>query len=253
MSRMYTFEDNFSKQAKTYAQYRPQYPAALFKYLAELAPGKKLAWDCATGNGQAAVGLAMQFEKVVATDASAEQLKNAFQHPRVHYLESVAEHTPIASGSVDLVTVAQALHWFNFELFFAEVHRVLKPAGLFAAWGYYHDDTDSPVDRVILQFQKEIIGPFFSPRIQYWRDRYLTLPKFPFEEVPSPKFHLEVTWSLAQCIGYLYSWSATQAYFDAKQEDPVMLIRDRLTKAWGNPTLRRDFHWPIYMRVGRQG
>ena len=154
-----SFEDLFSKQAEEYAQYRPRYPDALFEYLASVAPGHALAWDCATGNGQAALSLAPYFERVVGTDASESQIANAQPHEKITYRVARAEQTDFEDHSVDLITVAQAIHWFDLDAFYAEAKRVLRPGGVLAAWTYYESEIEPAIDRVARKYESEVVGP----------------------------------------------------------------------------------------------
>src|SRR5215208_6990740 len=179
------FEDHFSTQSHLYAQYRPQYPDEIYAYLASLTPEHSLAWDCGTGNGQAAVGLAKYFDKVHATDASAEQIARAYAHAKVDYHVEPAEHVSLPTSSVDLVTVAVAIHWFNFDEFYHEVNRVLKPGGVLAAWTYNLTEISPEIDVLIHHYYGEILKGYWPERIRYLEEGYKTLP-FPFEEITPP-------------------------------------------------------------------
>jgi len=246
------FPDYFSKQAADYARHRPRYPAALFDHLAALAPCRDLAWDCATGNGQAAVALAERFERVVASDASADQLRHAEPHPRVAYHVARAEDVPsavLAAESVDLVTVAQAMHWLDPEPFYAQARRVLKPGGVVAVWGYYGSTISPPIDGIIHRFSEEIVADFWPPRVGLLRGGFLDLP-FPFDEIESPAFEITADWRIFTMLGYLRSWSPTQRYIDARGENPVDRIRSDLMRAWGAGTVR-PVRWPLGVRIGR--
>src|SRR5689334_654593 len=200
------FEDHFSGHSANYAQNRPRYPDEIYAYLASLTPEHSLAWDCGTGNGQAAIGLAKYFDKVHATDASAEQIALAYSHERVEYHVEPAEHVSLNDSSVDLVTVAVAVHWFHFDEFYREVKRVLKPNGILAVWTYSFTEISPEIDRLIQQYFYEIVGEFWPGRIHYVEERYETLP-FPFEEITSPAFIMEHNWNLDQFASFLDSWS----------------------------------------------
>lgn len=239
----------FARQAASYARYRPRYPDALFAFLAEAAPARTRAWDCGTGSGQAAVSLAAHFAHVIATDASAEQLAHATPHPRVEYRVAPAEASGLDMDSVDLVTVAQALHWFDFHGFYAEVRRVLRPGGLLAAWCYYLNQITPAIDSVLRHYYHEVVGPYWSPRVQHVQARYKTLP-FPFEEIAAPTFVGETTWTLADALGYLESWSARQEYLRVRGADPLDEIREALAAAWGDAARPRPVRWPLSMRLG---
>jgi ubiquinone/menaquinone biosynthesis C-methylase UbiE len=243
------FKDHFSGHAADYAAYRPGYPPALFDLLASLPRRRTLALDVATGNGQAAIGLAERFERVLAIDASNEQLARARQHPRLEYRVARAEETGVDGGAVDLVSVAQAIHWFAFDSFYAEVRRVLAPGGAIAAYTYNLARVDPAFDRVLDRLAKEIVGPYWPPERRWVDEEYRTLP-FPFEEVPTPRIENEAQWDLDRLLHYIATWSAYQRYRQATGRDPIKLVQDELTAAWGDPSQPRLVRWPIYMRAG---
>jgi ubiquinone/menaquinone biosynthesis C-methylase UbiE len=147
---MMTFKDHFSKQAVGYAKFRPRYPKVLFSYLRRIAPSRELAWDCGTGNGQAAVGLASVFDRVIATDASEKQISNAQPDERVEYRVAPAENSGIKSETLDLIMIAQALHWFDLDRFYAEARRVLKPNGVLAASAYKFFRITPEIDQLVI-------------------------------------------------------------------------------------------------------
>ena len=244
------FRDYFSKQASAYTRYRPHYPAPLFEYLAEQALDHQLAWDCATGSGQAALGLANYFEKVIATDASDEQIANAVAHDRITYIVAPAEKTEITSGSVDLIVVAQALHWFDLNAFYAEASRVLKKGGMLAAWSYSLLRISSAIDRVLDQFYTNVVGSFWPPERKLVDDKYQSIP-FPFEELVAPLFKMEARWNLDRLVGYLGTWSSVQKFKDKHDADPIEIVKKDLRKAWGRPEDEKEIHWPIHMRIGQ--
>ena len=243
------FEDNFSKQADVYARYRPPYPAALYEWIASIAPGHAMAWDCGTGNGQAAIGLTRHFRSIIATDPSTAQIGNAPAHPQIEYRVARAEDSGLADQSVDAITVALALHWFDLDQFYAEARRVLKPGGILAAWTYYLPQIAPEIDRVIEYFDAAILREYWSPRIQLLREKYQSIP-FPFDELTAPEFAIEKTWPLTELIGYLHTWSGTQAYRDAHGVDPLTLVQADFAAAWG-AIEQRTIRWPLFMRVGR--
>jgi ubiquinone/menaquinone biosynthesis C-methylase UbiE len=244
------FEDHFSKQSQLYAQYRPKYPDEVYTYLASLSPERSLAWDCGTGNGQAAVGLAAYFERVYATDASAEQISRAQAHEKVEYYVEPAEHISLGDCSADLVTVAVAVHWFNLDEFYREVRRVLKPDGVIAVWTYSFTEISPDVDRMVRRYYYETLQGFWPERIHYLEEQYETLP-FPFEEIPPSSFAIERNLNLVQYAGFLDSWSATQRYKEQKGHHPLQVIWDELSAAWGNENEPRLVRWPLYFRIGR--
>lgn len=248
---MNPFKDNFSKQAGIYAKFRPAYPIALFDYLQGLTTEHDLAWDCGTGNGQSAVQLACFYDKVYATDPSEEQIKHAFQNDKVTYKVEKAEQPGLHTNSTDLVTVAQAIHWFDFDLFYPEVRRVLKPGGIIAAWAYSFPVINPDIDPVIKDFHDNIVGKFWLPENKLIDLEYKTIP-FPFEEVQSPAFYIKSSETLADLIGYIRSWSATQKYIDHYKEDPVIALQQHLLKYWKEKTLKREASRRLILRIGRK-
>jgi ubiquinone/menaquinone biosynthesis C-methylase UbiE len=246
------FKDHFSGHSVDYAKYRPHYPSELFAYLASLTEEHELAWDCATGSGQAAQGLAQGYRRVIATDASQAQLDNATANERVEYRQARAEASGLESATVDLTTVAQALHWLSLERFFAEVRRVLKPRGVFAAWVYNLLSISAELDPPINRFYGETVGPYWPPERILVEEKYATIP-FPFEELRAPQqFYIEASWSLFDLLGYLRTWSATQRFIKERGFDPVTEgLADELLPLWGDPQAERQISWPIYLRVGR--
>lgn len=242
--------DHFSRQAAQYRASRPDYPAALFAQLARLAPAQDLALDCATGNGQAALGLAAHFRRVVATDLSTAQLEQRRQDPRIVYVAATAERLPIADRSVDLVTVAQALHWLDLPGFYAEVQRIARPGAVVAAWSYGLMRVAPAIDRVVTDLYEDIVGAFWPPERALVESGYRELP-FPFEPIPTAPLALRAEWPLERLLGYLASWSAVQRFKDASGRDPVGLVRDALAAAWGDAAVPRSIEWPLALRVGR--
>lgn len=247
---MAVFEDRFSKLANQYARFRPQYPAELFLYLRSLVSAGELAWDCATGNGQTAVGLSDVFPRVIASDASGKQIQNRLERECVDYLVCTAERICLRPHSVDLVTVSQAVHWFDLDAFYPGVRRVLKPGGVLAVWCYIQSVISPQVNPIIARYYEEITGPYWPPRMKLMDEHYRTLP-FPLEEIPSPEFEIETDWTLDQYSGFLGSWSVTPDFINARGHHPLEEIWDELTAAWGDPNQPRHIRWPLYMRVGR--
>jgi SAM-dependent methyltransferase len=242
------FKDHFSRQATDYAKFRPRYPKKLFNYLGSVAPARQLAWDCGTGSGQAAVGLVSIFDRVIATDASDKQIARAQRHQRVEYRIAPAEHSGINSGSIDLIMVAQALHWFDLDDFYAEARRVLRPNGVLAASAYNLLHIEPAIDHVINRYYCEVVGPFWPPGRELV-EQFAGLP-FPLQEVDPPKFEMTAHWDLERLIGYLRTWSSTQRFIAAKRSDPLNEINSDLRAAWGTPEQTRKVTWPLTLRVG---
>jgi SAM-dependent methyltransferase len=244
------FKDHFSRLAATYASFRPHYPGALLDYLAQCCRQRELAWDCACGSGQATLDLAQRFDAVIATDASSAQLAAAPPHPKVRYRFASAAASGLKSVSADLVTVAQALHWFELAPFYAEVERVLRPCGVFAAWTYgVLHVAGERVDRLIQEFYWDTLKTDWPAERQLVESGYRTLP-FVFAELTPPTFEMREDWSLAQVIGYIRSWSATARYFERHKVDPAAALAERLACVWGNPDESRRITWPLSLRVG---
>jgi SAM-dependent methyltransferase len=244
------FLDLFSRQASVYATARPSYPDALYRYLASLVPHCRLVWDCATGNGQAARDLARYFDRVIATDASPEQIAEAVPAPNVEYRVAPAEASGLDPHSVDLVTVAQALHWLDHDRFNAEVSRVTVPGGVVAAWYYGSCHAGADVEPILREFEEKTVGPYWNPRRRWVDEGYRTIP-FPFTEVTNPSFELRMRWSLRQLLEYIGSWSAVASYRRERGEDPIAPLTERLTQIWGPVKSSRDVTWPLGLRVGR--
>ena len=231
---------------------RPRYPDVLYEAILEATPSRSLAWDCATGNGQAAVDLARHVDRVIATDASEDQIAHAFPVPNVEYRVARAEASGLPDQSVPLTTVAQALHWLDHERFYREVRRVTVPGGVFAAWCYGAASSGEAIGGLLREFQDGLMGPYWDPRRHWVDEGYETIP-FPFPELPMPTFELRAEWSLSQLGGYLSSWSVVARYRQMRGVDPVPLILDRIVKHWGAPEETRAIVWPLSVRVGRVG
>ena len=246
------FPDHFSGVAGAYAEHRPRYPDRLFEWLAEVSPGHELAWDCATGSGQAAVALAARFDRVLGTDASAAQIAAAQMHSRVEYRVAPAEASGLPDASADLVTVAQALHWFDRPPFYAEARRVLRPGGLVAAWTYGASVFDDPrADAAHRRFYSDTVGPFWPAERALVESGYRAI-EFPFEEIDAPEFEMEAEWPLSSFLGYVGTWSAVTRFRRKRGYDPVAELGDELRRLWGNPETPRRIRWPLAMRVGRR-
>ena len=248
---MTRFSDHYSANAAGYASYRPRYPRRLFEWLASVAPDRRIAWDCGTGSGQAASGLAEQFEQVIATDPSTKQLAHAVRHPAVAYAAMPAECSALASDSTSVVTVAQALHWFDQPRFYAEVQRVLVTGGVLAVWSYglltLHD---SALDAILHRFHGETVGPYWPPERRLVDEGYRSLV-LPFSPVATPAIAMDAEWTLEQLIGYLSTWSAVQRARAATGTDPLPEVVGELRARWGPEEARRRVEWPFVLRVAR--
>lgn len=241
-------KDNFSVQSAEYAQFRPTYPQELYEFLLSLLSENNTAWDCATGNGQVARELAKHFKQVFGTDISENQLKHAAQKENISYLVENSEKSSFSDQTFDLITVAQAIHWFDFDAFYAEVKRTLKPHGIFAAFGYGVMQIDTKVDVVITKLYRLILGKYWDEERKYIDEKYQTIP-FPFEEIATPELSIKTIWNFDQLIGYLNTWSALQHYKKANNSNPIEIIITELEEAWDAED--KEVTFPIILRVGR--
>ncbi len=245
------FHDHFSQQASIYATYRPGYPEALFTWLATLTPARSCVWDCATGNGQAAASLARHFERVIATDASAAQIAATTPALQVEYRVATAETSGLPDHSMDMVTVAQALHWFDLPAFYTEVKRVAKPQGVVAAWSYGVIDVDHKTANPLIQaFYYDTVGAWWPAERRHVENGYRELP-FPFEKIDAPPMAMTAQWPRAALCGYLRSWSATQRFVEKNGFDPVALLEDALEKTGITKDTSLAIRWPLTLLVGR--
>jgi SAM-dependent methyltransferase len=242
--------DHFSGYAADYARFRPGYPPELFHWLAARCPQRELAWDCGTGNGQAARALTPHFDRIHATDLSAEQIRQAQPDPRIDYRAAAADVSGLADASCDLVIVAQALHWFCNDTFYAEVRRVLKPGGLFAAWTYTLLQTDPELNAAIAHFHDHTVGPWWPPERRWVNLAYAGMP-FPFPDLPTPGFEIRQQWKLTDLLAYVRTWSATQRFIKENSRDPTQELGTILTPLWGDPVSAKMIIWPIALRAGR--
>ena len=245
-----TFKDHFSGHAKEYAQYRPRYPVAMFEFLAGLSPHNELAWDCATGNGQAASAVAQFFDHVVATDASASQLEHATTHPRITYRVAREKDSGLLPASVDLITVAQAVHWFDLNAFYSECRRVLRPDGIIAVWSYRLLRFEATIDAILERFFSETLRPYWAPELR-WVDKGYAQLDFPFQEVGHPEFDMKLDLNLPALMQYIGTWSAVKQYEAATGRDPLQELVSELESMWGDPNVHRASHWPVSIRIGR--
>jgi len=243
--------DNFSSRSKEYSFSRPTYPTALFQFLSRLVLKRDLAWDCATGNGQAAIELCKYFNKVIASDASENQIRNRFERENIDYRIFPAEKTPLEHDSVDLVTVAQAVHWFDFDRFYSEVRRVGKKGGIIAVWSYAMHEIHPEIDRIShrLNVGGDILGAFWPAETRFVKERYETIP-FPFKEVARPEFTMEKSWNFYQLLNYMDTWSAVKKFQLEKRSNPLSQIRSELEQAWGDVRKEKGIVWKLNARIG---
>ena len=243
-------KDLFSTQSDIYAKYRPGYPPELLVYILQYVSGRKIAWDCATGNGQAAVLLSPFFEMVEATDVSERQITNSIPVTNIHYSVSRAENTSFADDTFNLITVAQAYHWFDFMAFEKEVKRVLKRDGIIAIWGYGLVQCDyDELNSIIHSFYRNTVGPYWDPERKYVDDHYRTVP-FPYDQLPAKEFFIEQKWSLQEMLGYLNTWSSVQRFIKAKKVNPVDPLETELQKSWPSNSAV-VFRFPLFLRIGK--
>ena len=245
-----SFQDHFSDVAAAYAAYRPSYPPALVDFLARLAPARRLAWDAGCGSGQLSLLLAGHFERVVATDASPEQIARATAHPKVEYRCARAEASGLPERVAELVTAAQAAHWFDLPAYFAEVRRVTRPGGIVALISYGVVTADADLDAVIRPFYREVLGAYWPPERRHVDEGYRSLP-FPFEELDGPSLEIRLDWRLEDLVGYVGTWSAVWALERAHGQASFATFQRQLAKAWGPATTVRTVRWPLALRVGR--
>jgi ubiquinone/menaquinone biosynthesis C-methylase UbiE len=242
--------DHFSAVARSYAQFRPRYPRALFEFVASLVARHARAWDCGAGTGQATLQLAEWFDEVCATDVSPEQIARAPAHPRVRWQVAAAESSGLRARSADLVTVAQALHWFDHRPFYDEVRRVAAPHAAIAAWTYGAPVMEGAVGASLTHFARETLRSYWPPERRYVDDEYRTIP-FPFERVAAPRFELRHRWDRSHVLGYTRTWSATVRYQQQHDRDPVRQLAEALETLWPNESEARAIVWPLIVVAGK--
>lgn len=241
-------KDNFSNQAKLYSRFRPDYPVELLDFILKNTAGRSMAWDCGTGNGQLAKKLSPYFDQIVATDISLKQLEQAKKSPNIIYRLEQAESSSLENHQFDLVTVAQAIHWFDFEKFYSEVNRTLKPGSTIAVLGYALLRINAEIDSVIDHFYTQTVGPYWDKERRFIDEHYQTIP-FPFEEISHPGFEHYCHWTYEQLMGYLHTWSSVQHYQKHKNRNPVDMVSPQLKEAWGEAG-NQKIKFPILLRIG---
>jgi SAM-dependent methyltransferase len=243
-------KDLFSKQSGEYSKYRPVYPNELYEFIFSHVRDRYTAWDCGTGNGQAARELAKVFQKVYATDISQKQLDAAVKHPNIEYIKAAAENSGLPESSCDLITVAQAYHWFDFKKFAAEANRVAKPNAIVAVWGYGLMTTDNiEIDRLIRFLYSDVLGSYWDKE-RSWPDQHYRGIPFYFDDVQDKQFEIKVNWTMSDLLGYLSTWSSLQKYLDANDDNPLKSAEPEFLKAWkGNDEV--EFRFPVFLKIGR--
>jgi len=244
-------KDNFSSQSDQYAKYRPTYPSDLFAYLNTIVPNKHNAWDCGTGNGQVAIELAKTFDNVFATDISQAQIDNAAQASNIFYSVQPAEKTSFESHFFDLIIVAQAIHWFDFEQFYKEVRRTAKESAFLCVIGYGRVEVSESIDQLITGFYDDVIGQYWDKERKYIDEHYQTIP-FPFTEIHTPSFVNTQHWTLEHLIGYLNTWSAVKHFIKQNGYNPVSKLQLDIEQFWGKGQTKL-VQFPLLLRIGQIG
>jgi SAM-dependent methyltransferase len=244
------FKDYFSTKSAQYAKHRPHYPIELYSYLSGLTPCHNLAWDCGTGNGQAALGLSPFYSKVIATDPSVQQIQNAILKENIDYRIEKAEQTSIPSKSVDLITIANALHWFDFDSFYEEVNRVLKLNGIIAAWCYGLPQIDPDVDHLLKHFHEVILNDYWLYENRLVEQEYKTIP-FPFPKIESPEFTTTKELAPLEFIDFINTWSAVQRYLQTNGINPTNELSDNMLPIWKDVNSRKKVSWKLILKMGR--
>lgn len=244
-----SFTDLFSESADLYARARPHYPHDLFTFIARHAPSLERAWDCGTGNGQAAISLAAHFSKVYATDPSQDQLNHASAASNVCYSVQRAEQTTFPAKHFDAICVAQALHWFDFDLFFSEVKRLAKPGAIFTAWGYSWPGVTPSFDDIFKSVIRDVIEPYWAPQNRLLWRAFADVP-FPFDRLDPPEYQISASWTFHQFLSYIATWSAIRKYAVETGEELLDKAESVLRPHWGNPDVARDVSMPLCVLAG---
>lgn len=244
------FKDLFSSHSNDYVRYRPNYPSHLFEFLSGLTAARGLAWDCGTGNGQAATELARYFTNVIATDPSEKQISNAVAQENIEYRVSTAEESGLENSSIDLICVAQALHWFRHSEFFEECRRVLKANGCLAFWCYELAEINPVIDACVYCLYSETLGGYWEKERKLVEEGYRNI-SVPFNEINHPSFQMTSVWSLEHFVGYLSTWSGLKTYINKHNENPLEKIYPELKNIWGDEA-KKEVRWKIALRIFRK-
>ncbi|WP_374353415.1 class I SAM-dependent methyltransferase [Thermomonas sp.] len=244
-----TFPDHFSAVATQYAAARPEYPPALFDWIASIAPSPALCWEAGCGSGQATRDLALRFDRVHAGDPSAAQIAQAPMIDNVDFVVEPAERCALPDASADVACVAQALHWFNRDAYFAEVARVLKPGGVLVAWGYQDIVVPEALDAANTQLQDAIRAHWPPQRADV--DAGYAGYDWPFEPIAAPAFELTADWPLPRLLGYFASYSASKRHRETTGRDIVADTAPLFEQAWGDASTRR-MRWPLFVHAFRK-
>lgn len=240
-------KDRFSNHAKQYAIFRPTYPKELYDCIFSHVKKFDTAWDCGTGNGQVARDLSTRFKVVEATDISEQQLANAYKAENIFYTKA-DEKTNFSDAHFDLITVAQAIHWFNISEFFKEAKRVAKKDAIIAVWGYSLPTLNPEVDKRLQEFYSKVVGPYWDKERRLIDAQYKTI-LFPCSEIRTPEFSLSLEWSLEEFQGYLSTWSSVQKYIQANQINPVESFMKEVLPLWKSD--RQNINFPLFLRLGK--
>jgi len=239
----------FIHQAPVYAAFRPTYPDTLYDLIRQHIEEKNTAWDCATGNGQVAGALARFITHVQATDVSREQLAEAIILPNISYSVQPAEQTDFPAAAFDLITVGQALHWFNLPAFFQEVKRTAKPGALLAVFGYSNVTISPEIDTLFERFYNGTVGPFWDEKRRTVERHYADV-SFPFQRIATEELQMTFAWTLEHFTGYLRSWSATQKFIKARGFDPVDAFAQELEGFWSTNEIK-TVAFPLFVILCR--
>lgn len=243
-------KDNFSKQSDLYKKFRPDYPMEFLKEIINLTKSRDFLWDVGTGNGQVAAGLAGDFKNIFATDISTKQIENAAEKDNIIYSVQKAEKTNFQPNSFDLITVAQAIHWFDFEHFYTEALRVGKKEAILAVWGYGLLRISPEIDALIDNFYTTTIGIYWDAERKHIDNAYESIP-FPFENIPlKQRYFIESEWTIEELEGYLYTWSSVQKYLDKHLKSPIDSLMERIRLHWKEGA-KMPVRFPIFTKIAR--